>query len=279
MININEIMEMDAEDLNLYFSGAKNKFSVNCSIIAHRNNINFKEKWLSRYSEAKVFSFKSDGYSEDVQCFCRSFFYFEDTQMLYLNFGAKAFVTLNVKKHRMLVKQEKNYLIVESADPINPQEFSEICYNTTVGIGFISGKFIQNEVFTFQYVDLDKTKILGYNYRKLRPSSFSLYHAVTENPFSYKHMLNNSFIEPLNKKNILKHLDSEALSKLIELINFNNQIQYALVLFNEANGDGKSLLIKNNCFYAVLEVLKKFFYEKFKDRLQKGYSSLGNIVK
>ena len=51
------------------------------------------------------------------------------------------------------------------------------------------------------------------------------------------------------------------------------------MLFNEANNNSLSLLIQNNCFYAVFEVLKKFFAEKFKGQLPMGYSNAGNIEK
>ena len=63
------------------------------------------------------------------------------------------------------------------------------------------------------------------------------------------------------------------------LIHNNNQIQYALVLFNEANSNQFSLLVKNNCFYVVLEVLRKFYYSIYIDRIPKSYTSKGNTDK
>jgi hypothetical protein len=69
------------------------------------------------------------------------------------------------------------------------------------------------------------------------------------------------------------------MSKLTEFIHNNSQIQYALVLFNDTNSNGISLLIKNNCFYIVMEVLRKFFYNIFKPQLPIDYSQKGNIEK
>lgn len=56
-------------------------------------------------------------------------------------------------------------------------------------------------------------------------------------------------------------------------------MQYSLVLFNESNNGNLSLLVRNNCFYVVLEVLKKFFHPIYKNKLPKDYSSRGNTDK
>lgn len=276
-IAINEILDLDVNDLICKFTTTDDEFAINISVTSNKNN--FREGWLSRYSEATVFWFKSTSFIHNLPNYCRSYFHLENSHMLYEFFGAIGYIELTVLNNKIAVKQDENYLIIESVDLIQHDLFSVVCYNVMVAIGFISGKFVQDEVFTFQYKDQSKTDLLGYKYRHLRPSSFSIYHAITGNPFSYKNFIDESYLEVLYNKKTLKHFGAADLSRLTELIHTNKQIQYALVLFNEANGNGMSLLIKNNCFYAVLEVLKKFFCEIFKDRLPKGYSSLGNVLK
>jgi len=274
---INDILSLDGDDLTCKFSWPKNEFLINFAVTGNKNN--FREGWQSRYSEAKIFWFESATFKQNLPAYCRSFFHFEDNNTLYEFFGANIYLKLTVVNQVIVVKQYENYLIVESVNPIEHKLFSEICYNTMVAIGFISGKFVQGEVFTFQYKNQSKTDLLGFRYRKLRPSAFSLYHALTENPFSYKNFIDKSFLERLYYKQALKHFGREELSRLTELIHNHKQMQYALVLFNEANGNGMSLLIKNNCFYVVLEVLRKFFCYIFKDRLPENYSNLGNRLK
>ncbi len=168
------------------------------------------------------------------------------------------------------------FLIVEALEPVAYPVYAEQVYNIMVALGFVTGSFIQDHNYTFC---VNEQAALQFLYRKLRQGSDSMYHALTWNAYGYQHLLGRSSAEAIAKSEILKPLDAASFGRLAELTNNHHAIQYALVLFNEANSNKLSLLIKNSCFYTVIEVLRKFFHQVFEANMPKGYSNLGNIPK
>jgi hypothetical protein len=142
-----------------------------------------------------------------------------------------------------------------------------------VALGFVTGNFIQDHNYTFC---VNEQAALQFLYRRLRQGSDSMYHALTLNAYGYQHLLGRGSAA---KSKMLKPLNAASFGRLAELTNNQHAIQYALVLFNKANSNKLSLLIKNSCFYTVLEVLRKFFHHVFEAHMPKGYSNLGNIPK
>jgi hypothetical protein len=92
-------------------------------------------------------------------------------------------------------------------------------------------------------------------------------------------MIGINYVEELYRKHFLNPIDGKYFSKLVEIIQNSPYVQYALALLNEANDNELSLPVKNNCFFAILEVLRKYLHGKFKTQLPSTYSQRGNIEK
>ncbi len=279
MYRIGDIIDFDIDGIEFDFTSENCQLLIDAPITAHRNSLKVKEKLVSRYSEGEIYSFRNKVFEKKQANYQRGYYYLGKDKLIYDYFGSISFIRINVNGNQYLISCVEKYLVVESVEIIDYEIFSENCYNIMIAIGFVSGDFIQNETYTFQRTDKESQEFSGYEYRQLRSSSHSIYHPLTHNPFSYGRFIGREIAEQLSENKSLKPCDEVSFSKLVELIENNSQIQYALVLFNEANNNSLSLLIQNNCFYAVFEVLKKFFAEKFKGQLPMGYSNAGNIEK
>lgn len=286
-MKINTLLDLDIETHHLAFSNNDIELEMKIFVTSQGNSINIPEKWSSQHSEGTVYSFRSKDFIAKNTSIYRAFYKinssnflmtcFEEVSYMTETFSSRGLLNLTINNDTFPVFTYHNdYLIIESDERISFEDFSEYCYNILIAIGFVTGKFFQSEVFIF---DIDNDMMDKFCYRRLRNSSFSIYHAVTNNPYGYKDFIGAQHANDLYKNNTLKAITSQNLSCLVKLIHNNSQIQYALVLFNEANSGDLSLLVKNNCFYVVLEVLKKFFHTIYKEKLPKDYSSRGNTDK
>lgn len=275
-LKIGSVLNLDRDELKLDFVKTRNTLRVNGTVI--KNEFTSKNKLMSRCSTVKVYSWTSLGFT-DEGCFLRNYYTMFESRILRDFFEISTHMDLSVNGHLVRVDYQGNYLIIQSADRILPEAFTEVCYNILVGIGFVSGHFIQKSVFTFQYEDKDYQKQKGHKYQKLRPTTRSIYHALADNPYGYEDMIGSENAKRIYHEESLKRFDQNSLSKLAELAHNNPQVQYLMVLFNEANSNNLSLLVQNNCFFVVLEILKKFFFEESKSKLSSTYSRVGNVEK
>lgn len=286
-IKINSLLSLSEETHHLVFSNNEVELEIETFITSRSNNINVSEKWNSQHSEGVVYGFRSKEFNPKDKSVYRAFYKinssnffltsFEDVSYKTETYSSRGLLNLVINNNLFSVFTYHNdYIIIESDEKIDFEDFSEYCYNILVAIGFVSGKFFQDEVVIF---NIDNNTLNSFCYRRLKNSSHSIYHAVTSNPYGYKDFIGEKYANDLYENNTLKAITSQTFSCLIELVHNNNQIQYALVLFNEANSGNLSLLIKNNCFYIVLEVLKKFFQTIYKEKLPKNYNNKGNTDK
>lgn len=277
LLLIDKMLEFDTEGGVFSFVSNEVKTTISATITAHRNSIDTEKKLASRYSECNVYSLQDIVWKSDA-AFYRSYLT-APKHLIYHISGSPYPLNLVVNNTHIKLFQNDEYIVIENETVIDYSTFSDIKYNILVALGFVSGKFIQNEVYTFQRIDKNAQSHTSFKYRKLRKGFSSIYHAVTGNPFGYKHLIGEELAQKLYEKKTLKYLDAHAISKLVELIQNNHQIQYALVLFNEANSNELSLLVKNNCFFAVMEVLRKYFHSAFESHLPTNYTQKGNIDK
>lgn len=268
LLKVDQLIGLDANEH--HFSFGFNHSKVRISALMNCNGTEVNDKFLSRYSEAQVNSFWTEE-PRDSTAFYRSY-YFAGNRLLYDVFEHPSLLKVMVKGQSMALRHVDEFLVIESEAAIAYDRFTDIVYTILIALGFVSGRFIQNLSFTFGRTTRDEEKALTYRYEKLRSGSSSIYHAVTWNPFGYKHMLGQELADKLYQDKVLKGLDTGTLSRLSELIFDNTQVQYALVLFNDTNGKGLSLLIKNNCFFGVIEVLMKYLETVFKTKLPTDYS-------
>lgn len=279
VLRIGEIIDFDDSDEIVFkFMSEAKEFYIKAPLSYHGTSIRINEKLMGSISEGKIYSLRSSNFRCEQKCYYKSYIYSGNDHLIYDFFGLKSSVSATVNNVNYKIFTKEKYVVVESLNSVTYDSFSETNYNIMIAIGFVSGNFIQDEIYIFQK-DVEDAKSSEFQYLKIRSSSYSIYHAITHNPFGYGDFIGDEYAERLYSTKTLKPCDEHSFSKLIELIENNSQVQYALVLFNEANNRELSLLIQNNCFFAVLEVLKKFFVEKFKESLPRDYTQKGNIEK
>ena len=280
LFRVDGTFDLNINDLRIDFFGDWIRLNIIGSLTSTYTNVNVEEKRLVQYSEGKIYSFSNDLWA-DRPAFFQSFYLSKQRHLIHQLCGNADGITFIVCGNMFRVYNQQDYLVIECLEKMAYDIFSEVSYNLLIAIGFITGDFIQDEVFIYQYEsrDLSGQDIQGMKYRKLRTGFSSVYHAVATNPYHHSDLVDIKIVKELATNETLNYLDKGIIARLAELSLSKKQIQYALVLFNEANDRNQSLLIKNNCFFAVLEVLKKYFYDLYKTKLPKNYSSQGNINK
>ena len=239
---------------------------------AHRTSVKKGKGQVSRYTEGKVDEIRADWSSGRGRY--RSYYHCDRKNLLYHFFGMQRALSLVLGDDTLIVEEEQEYLLIESTTALTYQRFNDLSYALLVAIGFITGEFLQDEVFTFRI----GTK-MRFLYHTLRKGSSSIYHALLWNAYGYKGMIGRAYAETLYRQNTLKPLDPETFMRLAKLVLDDHHFKYALVLFNDANANSQSLLIRNNCFFAVIEVLRKNFFEAHKAKLPNSYYNAGNMDK
>jgi hypothetical protein len=275
-LKINHTFNLELDDCIFSLKTDTLDLIVEAMITGRQNTVNVAEGWNNHYSYGKVERIASADWPGDVIGFYRTYYHLLSNRLLYDYFGFKEAINFTANNIEYRLIDHNDFIVVEALDPVAYPVYVEQVYNIMVALGFVTGNFIQDHNYTFC---VNEDTALQFVYRRLRQGSDSMYHAITWNPYSYKHMLGRDKAEPIANSDILKPMDAASFGRLTELTNNHHAIQYALVLFNEANSNKLSLLIKNSCFYTVLEVLRKFFYHIFEANMPKGYSSLGNIPK
>jgi hypothetical protein len=105
-------------------------------------------------------------------------------------------IEINLEGHNFLLYQaakklnddnKDNYIVLESASPIVFEQFTEMCYSILIGFGFVSGSFIQNEGFFFQYKESTLTAPTAFCHSVLRDSINCSYVPTYSNPHGYIH--------------------------------------------------------------------------------------------
>ncbi|MCC8423570.1 hypothetical protein [Mucilaginibacter sp. UR6-11] len=268
---ISRVLRLDRDDCIFNLQTESFQLKVTGFITGEHNTVNRAEGWADRHSYGKIDRIQSENWVEDTSGLFRTYYHLKSDRFIYDYFGFKEALSFSINSINYRLLSHDNFLVVETTDPVAHDIYAEAVYNLMVVVGFITGKFIQDHNYTFQGKH--------FLYRRLRQGSDSIYHALTWNAHGYKDMLGREKTKAIADSQMLKALDTDSLGRLAELCNNHHAIQYALVLFNEANSNKLSLLVKNSCFYTVLEVLRKFFYHLFKADLPPNYTSLGNIPK
>ncbi len=277
IFRINKICDEFKVEPELEFISENFQFKFSGYFMGNESKISTADKTYFRYSEGIITKITENNWIKNKGYYCS--YYYCKNHILFDIFENPHNVVIQIDNCTVKVSHKKNYLVLESLNPVEEAEFQEVIFHMLIALGFISGKFIQTSSFTFHFCQSERTKINSFKYRKLRPSSSSIYHAFTTNPYGYKEMIGAAYAKELFENNTLKPLSIKSFTLLINLSYQHSDLKYAFILFNEANGKGMSLLIRNNCFYAVLEILKKFFHAQFSDNLPKYHSSKGNIEK
>jgi len=173
-------------------------------------------------------------------------------------------------KHNSKECHDKNYLIIDSTTPMKYSEFSEYCFSILISFGYISGDFVNNDGYFFQYHDKNKKQISGLKYNQLRGSVKCQYVPIFTNPYEY---INDSKISDLYKDKV-RTLSLSEFSQLCSLCYSNDYIKTILLLLIEVHT--QTLLSGPGILSIVLETLANVIYEKNKDKIARYSSDAGS---
>ncbi|MCH4896115.1 hypothetical protein E0494_05300 [Marinilabiliaceae bacterium JC040] len=149
-----------------------------------------------------------------------------------------------------------DYLIIECKSKISYLKFSEYCFSILISFGYISGNFINDDGYYFQYKDKFKTQIDCFEYAKLRGSINCSCVPIYTNTFSY---IQKSEISDLYKDKV-RSLSIKEFSKLCTLCHNNDDIKSVLLLLIEVNT--QSLVASPGILSIALETIAKFINDE-----------------
>ena len=267
-----------SEEPGFLFRSEKLSLKVSGRTTANRNTVNVREGWSSRYTEGITEGIRSENWRNSPGRF-RSYYRSRSNQLLYQVFGNVGALEITLDSREFLLAQEDQYVLVANSNRMTVEDFNELSDAILVALGFVSGDFLQGEVFTFRIPAKAAKQADSFQYRTLRKGGSSVYQALVWNPFGYKEMIGRPYADRLYKNQKLKPLDVASFSELARQVLEDHHIKYALVLFNDANESSQSLLVRNNCFFIVLEVLRKTYFEQVKDQLPPDYTNRKHVDK
>lgn len=164
-------------------------------------------------------------------------------------------------KSKLTESSDQDYLIIESQSPSTYSEFSEYCFSILICFGYISGDFINDDGYFFQYSEKEMIRVIGLAYRQLRGTIECQYVPIYSNPYGYIH---NPEISNLYK-NKVRPLSLKEFSQLCQLCHTNGDIKSILLLLIEVQT--QSLISGPGILSIALETLANIIYEENEAKL------------
>lgn len=138
---------------------------------------------------------------------------------------------LFVAKKKITELSDSDYLVLESKTPMSYSEFSEYCFSILISFGFVSGDFINNDGYFFQYETSSMTDVVGIAYRQMRGSIKCQYVPIYSNPFGYIHDTKKAALY----KDKVRTLSLKEFSKLCQYCHSNDDMKSILLLLIEVH--------------------------------------------
>lgn len=151
---------------------------------------------------------------------------------------------------------DDDYLVLESKSPMSYSEFSEYCFSILISFGFVSGDFINNNGYFFQYDNSNMKNIVGIAYRQLRGSVKCKYVPTYSNPSGYIHDTEKANLY----KDKVRTLSLKEFSNLCQYCHDNNDIKSILLLLIEVHT--QTLISGPGILSIALETLANVLYEE-----------------
>lgn len=145
------------------------------------------------------------------------------------------------------------FLIIDSFAPIKLEEFSSHCFSSLLAIGYIIGKFYQNEGFYFSYNDACMNHFDGIYYQTLRDSIDTFFPIIDNNPGKFLSIKRSDV--PLLKEELLE-LSFDEISKLSTMAHESMELSSILLLILESSSS--SLMVMPSGYAIALEGLRSF---------------------
>lgn len=153
-------------------------------------------------------------------------------------------------------KTKPSYIVIDSESSMQFQEFSEICHSILISFGFISGSFIQNEGFFFQYKNTELNVPTSFYHTQFRKSIKASYTPIYSNP----HGIIHDRKEADKYQDKIRVMSGLSFSRLCHLVHSESEMKSTLFLILETNNT--SLVSSPGLFSIALETLANFVYTK-----------------
>lgn len=161
-----------------------------------------------------------------------------------------------VAKKKITEIPNRDYLVLESKKPMSYSEFSEFCFSILISFGFVSGDFINDDGYFFQYADSCMTDVVGIAYRQLRGSIKCQYVPTYSNPFGYIHDPKKADLY----RDKIRTLNLAEFSKLCQYCYSNDDIKSILLLLIEFQT--QTLVSGPGILSIALETLTNVIYDE-----------------
>ncbi|WP_297101622.1 hypothetical protein [uncultured Draconibacterium sp.] len=161
-----------------------------------------------------------------------------------------------VAKNKIKEIPNRDYLVLESKTPMSYSEFSEFCFSILVSFGFVSGDFINDDGYFFQYENSCMTEVVGIAYRQLRGSIKCQYVPIYSNPMGYIHDSKKADLY----RDKVRTLNLAEFSKLCQYCYSNDDIKSILLLLIEVQT--QTLVSGPGILSIALETLANVIYEE-----------------
>lgn len=204
-IEIDGRFDIDIETFTISFFTDNIRLKLLISITTNSVNTDAIDKKSVLVSKEQIYEMTDMAFDKNAMYIFRSYYKLESSNFLHTTFERSRYIELNVNKHPITLSYTNRYLIIESKEPMLCDVHLEICYNTMLAIGFITGKFIQTEVYNFY--ENENTEGGLFQYCQLRNSFSSIYCALTTNPYGYKHLISEALADDLYNNKVLKPFD------------------------------------------------------------------------
>lgn len=161
-----------------------------------------------------------------------------------------------VAKKKVTEISDKDYLVLESKSPMPYSEFAEFCFSILISFGFVSGDFINNDGYFFQYENGSMENVVGIAYRQMRGSIKCQYVPTYSNPFGYIHSIEKANLY----KDKVRKLNLKEFSNLCQCCYENDDIKSILLLLIEVHT--QTLVSGPGILSIALETLANVLYEE-----------------
>jgi len=163
---------------------------------------------------------------------------------------------LFVAKKKITELSDRDYLVLDSKIPMLYSQFSEYCFSILISFGYVSGDFINNDGYFFQYETNGMTDVVGIAYRQMRGSIKCQYVPTYSNPFGYIHDAKKADLY----KDKVRTLSLKEFSKLCQYCHSNDDIKSILLLLIEVHT--QTLVSGPGILSIALETLANVIYEE-----------------
>lgn len=149
---------------------------------------------------------------------------------------------------------KSTYFITECIDNIKNKDFEKISFAICSAVGFLTGFFPQDQVYSFKYNSENEFSLISY--RSLRQSMSHSYRPIPTNPHSY--IKNHDEAKKWNEK--IDKIPSNLVEKLIEKLISEDKLLNSILLFQSSGKLG--LELSPIAIVTAIEALTSLAFDK-----------------